>query len=247
MPLLDHFHPPLKDVRHWEAFHARWAAALADALNLGGLPAGYFAEMQVHVGSRVEVDLGTFEEHANGPAGGPPASGAGAATAVASPIWAPPAPALVMPAVFPDELEVLVYESEGGPTLVAAVELVSPGNKDREETRQAFAAKCASHLQQGIGLVVVDVVTSRQFNLHDQLVRLMGQPETFLLPGAPALYAVSYRPRRRKSADQIEIWPAPLAVGQPLPVLPLPLRGNGCVRLDLEASYTEARQRSRLP
>lgn len=244
MPLLDHFHAPLKDVRHWEAFHARWAAALADALNLGGLPPGYFAEMQVHVGSRVEVDLGTFEEHANGPAATP--SG-GVATAVASPAWAPPAPALVMPAVFPDELEVLVYDTEGGPTLVAAVELVSPGNKDREEARQAFAAKCASHLQQGIGLVVVDVVTSRQFNLHDQLVRLMGQPESFLLPEAPSLYAVAYRPRRRKSADQIEIWPATLAVGEPLPVLPLPLRGAGCVRLDLEASYTEARQRSRLP
>src|SRR2546423_15620395 len=113
MPLLDHFHPPLSRERSWEHFHARWAAALADALNMGGLPAGYFAEMQVHVGSRVEVDLGTFEERGNGPA--TPPSG-GVATAVASPVWAPPAPALVMPAVFPDELEVLVYDTEGGPT-----------------------------------------------------------------------------------------------------------------------------------
>lgn len=24
MPLLDHFHPPLSDERHWESFHAAW-------------------------------------------------------------------------------------------------------------------------------------------------------------------------------------------------------------------------------
>jgi len=33
MQLLDHFHPPLSMVRHWESFHARWAAAIADVLN----------------------------------------------------------------------------------------------------------------------------------------------------------------------------------------------------------------------
>ena len=46
-----------------------------------------------------------------------------------------------MPAVFPDEIEVLVIHRSGGPTLVGAIELVSPANKDRPETRRAFAAK----------------------------------------------------------------------------------------------------------
>ena len=55
MQLLDHFHPPLSTVRHWESFHARWAAAIADVLNDELLPTEYFAEVQVHVGSRVEV------------------------------------------------------------------------------------------------------------------------------------------------------------------------------------------------
>ena len=32
-----------------------------------------------------------------------------------------------------------------------AIELASPGNKDRPETRRAFAAKCASYLARGIG------------------------------------------------------------------------------------------------
>lgn len=45
MPLLDHFHPPLSDTRHWGSFHARWAAAIADELNERLLPAGYYADL----------------------------------------------------------------------------------------------------------------------------------------------------------------------------------------------------------
>jgi hypothetical protein len=36
---------------------------------------------------------------------------------------------------------------------------VSPANKDRDETRRAFIAKCAAYLQRGIGLIVVDIRT----------------------------------------------------------------------------------------
>lgn len=60
MPLLDHFHPPLLGQRHWEGSHGRWAAALADSLNDALLPAEYFAEFQVTLGTRVEVDITTF-------------------------------------------------------------------------------------------------------------------------------------------------------------------------------------------
>src|SRR5262245_32195539 len=79
--------------------------------------------------------------------------------------WAPPAPPVVFPALFPDEFAVRVFGGPTGPHLVAAVELVSPRNKDRPEARRAFAAKCASYLNAGIGLVVVDVVTERTANL----------------------------------------------------------------------------------
>jgi hypothetical protein len=242
VPLLDHFHPPLSVGRHWESFHARWAAAMADGLNASVLPPGYFAEMQVHIGSRVEVDVATFE---NGdPVAAAPA-GARAAT-LPAPAWAPPAPALILSASFPDELEVQVFADEGGPTLVAAVELVSPGNKDRAETRRAFAVKCVAYLQQGVGLVVVDVVTSRQADLHDEIARLLGNGGSPAIAGPSGLSAVAYRPARREAGDQIDVWPSVLAVGQALPTVPLALRGAGLVPLDLEASYTEARQRSRL-
>lgn len=243
MPLLDHFHPPLSNTRHCESFHARWAAAMADALNEDLLPPGYFAEEQVHVGSRVEIDVATFERGALSATG----TAAGGATATLSKrAWSPAAPPLEMPAVFPDSIEVLVYSGEAGPTLVAAVELTSPGNKDRAESRRAFAAKCAGYLQQGIGLVVVDTVTNRQGNLHNELVRLTGAGEEFLIAPDP-LYAVAYRPARREESDRIQLWPATLAVGGALPVMPLALDKGAFVPLDLEASYTDARERRRLP
>src|SRR5436190_24178774 len=120
MPLLDHFHPPLFPARRWESFHALWASAIVERLNGSVLPAGYCAETQVHVGSRVEVDVGTFGEGTR-----PPAPVNGPATALVAETWAPPAPALVIPTVFPDEVEVQVFGSPTGAHLVAAVELVS--------------------------------------------------------------------------------------------------------------------------
>jgi len=55
MPLLDHFHPPVSERRSWEGFHGLWAAALVETLNRDVLPDEYFADMQVHVGSPVDV------------------------------------------------------------------------------------------------------------------------------------------------------------------------------------------------
>jgi hypothetical protein len=240
MPLLDHFHAPLFPTRPWESFHAVWAVAIMERLNRL-LPPRYFAAVQTHLGSQVEADVAEFErpsvpeaETANGPGGG-----------VAVQAWAPPVAALVMPAVFPDEIEVQVIDTRDGARLVAVVELVSPRNLDRPESRRAFAAKCAAYLQRGIGLVAVDIVTSYHFNLHNELVRLMGLDGPFLMPEEVFLYAVAYRPARRQDTNQIDLWPVPLAVRGTLPLLPLALLGARAVPLDLEATYTEACQRSR--
>jgi Protein of unknown function (DUF4058) len=141
---------------------------------------------------------------------------------------------------------VQVYATITGATLVGAIELISPGNKDRPEARRAFAAKCVSYLTRGVGLIVVDIVTNRLTNLHNEVIALLGQREPFLLAAAPTNYAVAYRPSRQTSGDQIEIWPRPLSLGQELPVLPLALRNAGVVPVDLEETYNEACERSRL-
>ena len=241
MPLLDHFHPPLSEERHWDGFHSKWANVLVDALNETLLPAGYFAEPHVHVGARVEIDAAAFEGR---PAGERPAHD-GATAVLPVRTWAPPAPTLVMPTAFPDAFEVQVIATETGPRLVGAIELVSPANKDRPDHRRAFAVKCASYLGQGVGVIVVDVVTSRAANLHDEIVRLSADGDLFLFPSAPSLYAAAYRPLRRDQADQAEAWLTPLAVGRPLPVLPLALTADLLLPIDLESTYTDACQKLR--
>jgi hypothetical protein len=222
MPLRDHFHPPLSEVRHWESFHSRWASTIADYLDAEVLPEGYFAEVQVHVGNRVEVDIAAFEGRTHSAESSTdPAPGPTQATASTS-VWSPPAPQLTWPAQFPDRVEVLVFQAEAGPTLVSAVELVSPRNKDRAQSRRDFAIKCASALKQGVGLVIVDVVTSRRANLHNELAALLEMPAEFPMPDRPQ-YAVSYQPVQHEGQSEIRIWHEVLALGQPLPELPLPL------------------------
>ena len=72
------------------------------------------------------------------------------------------------------------------------------------------------------------------------------QGPPFVLPDSVRTYAAAYRPSRTRSADQIEVWPTTLTIGQALPVLPLALRNAVTVPVDLDGSYNEACQRSRL-
>lgn len=239
MPLLDHFRPEPEAGRTWEGLHAAWANSIMAYLN-DRLSARYFAAAQVHIGPRVEVDVAALEKESLAAV---PGNGPG--VAVASAVWAPPAPPLTMPSFFPDEIEIQVFGGRTGGHLVGAVELVSPGNKDRPEARRVFAAKCVGYLQAGIGLVIVDVVTDRQANLHDELIELLRQASSYRFPSGASLYAVAYRPLRREDTDLIDIWPVPLVLGQVLPTVPLALRGGPILPIDLEATYTEARKRAR--
>ena len=64
---------------------------------------------------------------------------------------APPTPGLAVAVEWPsvDEVRVEVFADDGDPRLAAAIELVSPRNKDRTRARAAFAAKCADYLRRG--------------------------------------------------------------------------------------------------
>jgi hypothetical protein len=108
VPLLDHFHPPLAPTRHWESFQVNWAGAIADALNESLLPEGYFAEEHAQIGRWVEIDAATFTDSE--------ASGrrADKTATLPPPVWAPPAPALVVPAAFPDEFAITTRPASAG-------------------------------------------------------------------------------------------------------------------------------------
>jgi hypothetical protein len=238
MPLLDHFHPPLSHSRHWENLHSAWANALRDQLNEDLLPPRMFAEVQISFGSRVEIDVATFEE----PDGGAESEPGGIA------VWAPPTrPRTVrLPRVPPEVFEIRVYNDEAGPTLITAVELVSPAHKDRRASRHVFALKCASYLYQGVHLVIADVVTLRSANLHQELFRLLELEDRGARIVTPNLYAVAYRALPAARKPRLEFWPTSLAIGEPLPTMPLWLGADLVVPLELEQAYRKACQSSRI-
>jgi hypothetical protein len=213
-------------------------------LNRQPLPPGYLAIPQVQFSTQAQVDVAAVhdaEEELQAVAGN---------GAVATAVWAPPKPLLVVPADIAnlDTIEIEVHNENEGYRLVAAIELVSPANKDRPSSRRAFAAKCAAYLQQDVSVVVVDVVTERQESLHAELMDLLELGEGPKAALSSELYAVAYRALGPDDGTpRLEIWSEPLQLGQPLPVLPLWIARNLAVPLDLEASYAAACESLRMP
>ena len=232
MPLLDHFRPPLSQRRHWDSFHGAWAEAMAAQLNQALLPERFVAEARVKLGGQVEIDVATFSEKeaaANSESGG-----------VA--VWAPPQPAATALLGFqdPDIFEVQVLSEADGPRLVAAIELISPGNKDRPANRRLFAVKCASYLQSGVSVILVDVVTERSGNLHVELLELLRVRLATRGQGSHDLYATAYRTVPAAEGLRLEAWAEALTLGRALPTLPLWLQPDLCLPLDLEVTYHAA-------
>ncbi len=248
MPLYDLFRRPLSEVHQWQALHSQWGGAIAASLNRR-LPKRFLAAAPFSLGPFISADVAEQERLPRAPAAnGRSGPGAGGVAVAAEPeVYEPPATDLSMPVTFPDEYLIEVRDTSRGSRVVGVVELVSPSNKKEEGEREKFAAKCMTYLNNGIGLVVVDTVTERLWNLHNEFVRFARQDDRLLMPDDQWIYATAYRPVHRNEEDRIDVWTWPLTVGEELPVVPLALKGYGCVRLDLEATYAEACERNRVP
>jgi hypothetical protein len=146
-----------------------------------------------------------------------------------------------------DEYAVRVYDTLRGRRLVAAVEIVSPANKDRPEHRRAFVAKCVAMLQERVCVAIVDLVTTRSTNLYAELMDFIDQADPSLGDNPSPLYAVACRSSRGGETPLLETWAQPLAIGQPLPTLPLWLAPDFAVPLELEPSYEETCRVLRIP
>jgi hypothetical protein len=231
MPLLDHFNPPLNRTHPWRSFHGAWAAAIARLLNHGVLPEGYYAVPLVDRYGPIEIDVAAFRDSSSSATGN---------TASAPQTWSPPAPGLSVAVELPraDEVEVQVFLDDGDPRLTAAIELLSPRNKDRPQAREAFAMKCVRYLQQGSSVVVVDTVTTRRADLNAEILRRLDVDVSAAgLP--PGFSAVSYQALGlAEETQQLKLWPAPLALGKSLPTIPLWIATELSVPLDLDASYS---------
>lgn len=201
------------------------------------LPKHYMAGPRVHLGAEVAVDVATFEsEPTAARTHSQPDDGA-----VATAVWAPAEPTLAVETELSDfdEYEVRVYDTRRGRRLVAAIELISPANKDRPEHRSQFTSKCAALLRRGVSVVLVDVVTARNVNLYADLLDLIGERDPSFGDQPPATYAVACRWRDRGASRWLETWNHGLKPGLPLPRLPLWLTEEFAIPLDLEASYEQ--------
>lgn len=243
MPLLDHAELPPGSRRTWEGFHYYWGGKIADAVS-PHLPPRYFLEAYFHSGARFQTDIAALEQDTEERQQG---NGGGAGTALAT--YAPPAPPLDEEAEFGtlDVAELQIYSDDGEQALVAVIELVSPSNKDRPASRDAFAGKCLSYLREGVSVLVVDVITERQANFH----RLIA--ERLSLSGAARgavtsdLYAVSYRTTGIGTTLRLQAWPVALTIGSLLPTMPLWLSPFLAVPVDLETSYLATCGLMRIP
>lgn len=233
MPLLDHFHPPVADKAPWTSIGSTWIVALMKSLNRTLPEHGFRAFANVYLGHIVEADVAEFEYDSGNGDWGNSDGGLAVATCVA------PAPVLTFSPQYSDEFEVQIRDTKKGMTLVAAIEIVSPANKDREETRAKLVSKCIGYLQIGVGVVLVDPVTNRSANLHNLLMTELCGKKLPRLPNTPTCVS-SYRPVGQDGDHTLEVWPYLAPVGQSIPSVPLPLRRGPSVMIDLEGTYLEA-------
>jgi hypothetical protein len=266
MVLLDHFRPPLSSRRHWHAFHNAWATYLATDLNQK-LPEGFFAEPNVQFG--IEIDVATFDikseltnltnsnfaemsffkqlqpwrfrgslarswyEESPNP--------------IAHSTWQPPSPTQQLTFDPTAEIvEISILSDAAGPTLKSAIELVSPANKDRPAQRQAFLSKCEAYLREGVSVIIIDVVTARKTNFHQELLQRLKSKNSPQPEPPEELYAAAYHPIANADQVNLDIWYETFAVGDRLPTMPLWLNADLCFPLMLQETYEQTCRSQRI-
>lgn len=80
-------------------------------------------------------------------------------------------------------------------------------------------------------------------NLHKELMQRLGA-ET--VESFNSLSAIAYRVVERATQPQLDIWQHSLCVGEALPTLPLWLRGELCLPVDLERTYDRTCREQRI-
>lgn len=214
--------------RGWEGVHHLWITELLRFIK-PRLPAGY----RVFIGSAPAVAIG-------GPAGKPDVSvrqwpeepqSAGASAAEE------PDEELAVALLEPEAN--LLVESRG--RLIAALELVSPRNKDRPVARAGYLARYVGYLLEGVHLLLVDVQPRPlEFSFADAIAQQLQIRQ----PPCPPPMTVSYRVGEPAATGgrNLAIWRRPLTIGGPLPSAVLPLTVEAAVSIDLEQTYDRAVQ-----
>jgi hypothetical protein len=128
--------------------------------------------------------------------------------------------------------------------LIAAVEVVSPRNKDRPSARERYLSRYVGYLRQGVHLLLIDALPRPAgFSFADALAANLGIAQ----PPCPAPCAASYRVGEPvPEGTLMALWCRGLRVGERLPTVPLALDLSRNVLIDLEHTYQEAARRAYL-
>lgn len=227
---------PLHDwtiLNGWDGVHQIWLVELLYALK-ADLPPAYRA----YIGTTPTFAIGA-------PGGGgrpdvgvrdwPPAPGLQSEASAPTPCDFEPDEELAVATLAADTA--LLVERSG--RLVAAIELVSPRNKDRASAQVAYADTYAGYLLRGINLVLVDLHRRPAgFAFPDAIAANLGLAQ----PPLPAPCAVGYRVGEVAPGGGrfLAVWRRPLAVGGELPAMRLPLASGDSVAVDLAGTYGRA-------
>jgi hypothetical protein len=123
--------------------------------------------------------------------------------------------------------------------LIAAIELISPRNKDRPSARETYLTRYLGYLLESVNLLLVDVHRRPiGFSFADGIAQELSINRDPL----PTPLAVSYRVGEPAATggSYLAIWRRALKVGSILPKLPLPLSTDCAVWVDLERTYSAA-------
>jgi len=207
-------------------FHQTWTTTLAAALNAGHLPPGYFA-LADQDASGPQPDVITLQL-APPPAGNPPPG-----LAVEE---APPRARVITRSEAAGYARkanrITVHHPDG--SVVAVIEIVSPGKKDSRHAVRAFVRKAVAFLHHGIHLLVVDLFPPNRRNpqgMH-KLIWDHIRDEPFELPADKPLTLAAYA-----AGPEIAAYVEPVAVGDVLPDMPIFLLADRYVPCPLEATY----------
>jgi len=209
-------------------FHLSWIATLCQALNAGLLPPG-FSALAEQVAAGPIPDVLTLHRPAH--LASQSAASAGAAVAVVAPrsryvqrIANDPYAAKAN--------RIAIRHPLG--QVVAIIEIVSPGNKSSRHALSAFITKVAEFLNQGIHVLVVDLLPPSARDpqgIHGAIWDALGE-EPFELPTDKRLTLATY-----SASLTIVAYVEPVAVGDILPDMPLFLEPELYVPTPLEATY----------
>lgn len=231
---------PIHDWRRVEAgifhdFHHEWISSIKRALNAGLLPSDYYA-LAEQIAGGYGPDVLTLEGPTQRANPGEPPGGIALASAPPKVSYR----AKTEADIYATKANRVAVRHVTDHRVVAVVEIVSPGNKSTRPALSQFAEKAAELLRGGIHLMVIDVfppgVRDPQ-GIHRRIWDELDERGDFVLPPERPLIVASYI----GGASQ-EAFVEPVAVGMPLPDMPLFLTADVYVQVPLEATYQSAWQ-----